>query len=322
MRGLHLDCGILTLRDDLPEPESRTDWTRVQVAVAGICATDRALARGYLDFRGVPGHEFVGTALDGPLQGRRVVGEINAGCGACGACATGDSRHCAQRTVLGIAGLQGALAERLALPTANLLVVPDAVDDEAATFTEPLAAALHVADDVDLAAHSRALVAGDGKLGLLCAMALQLHGCEVTLAGRHPERAALLRRPPAFARGWLEAVPAERGPADHFDLAVEATGDPTVLARLLPLVRPRGTIVLKTTAEQPAEIDLGPFVVRELRLVGSRCGRFRPALDALAGGLVDARGLVSARYPLGDGVAAFQHAAEPGVLEVLVRCTA
>jgi threonine dehydrogenase-like Zn-dependent dehydrogenase len=321
MRGLHLEHGILSLRDDLPEPPARPGWTRVQVLQAGICATDQALARGYMGFCGVPGHEFVGEALDGPFAGRRVTGEINAGCGVCADCLGGDSRHCAARTVLGIAGLGGAFAERLVLPQQNLLPVPDGVDDDAATFTEPLAAALHIADDVDLATHRRALVAGDGKLGLLCAAALALHGCDVTLAGRHPERAALLGVPVTFAAGWLEREASERGPVDHFDLAVDATGNPDVLGRLLPLVRPRGTIVLKTTTERPAQIDLSPLVVREQRLVGSRCGRFEPALLLLARGGIDVQGLVAARYPLADGVAAFRRASERSVLKVLVRCT-
>ena len=317
MRGLHLDRGNLTLRFDLPEPEVRDGWTRVRVVQAGICATDQALARGYMGFRGVPGHEFVGVAIDGPLRGQRVVGEINAGCGACAPCRGGDSRHCADRTVLGIAGLAGAFAERLALPTHNLLAVPDAVDDDAATFTEPLAAALHIADDVDLAQHRRVLVAGDGKLGLLCAAALALHGCDVTLAGRHPERAALVGRAVTFVRGLLEGDGAAQ--IAPFDLAVEATGNADVLPRLLPLVRARGTIVLKTTSERATAIDLSGLVVREQRLVGSRCGRFEQALDVLARCDVDVKKLISARFALADGAAAFARAAEGGVLKVLVH---
>lgn len=320
MRGLHLDRGNLTLRTDLPEPEARDGWTRVRVVQAGICATDQALARGYMGFRGVPGHEFVGVAIDGPLRGRRVVGEINAGCGVCAPCRSGDSRHCADRTVLGIAGLQGAFAERLALPTQNLLPVPDAVDDDAATFTEPLAAALHIADDVDLAQHRRALVAGDGKLGLLCAAALELQGCDVTLAGRHPERAGLVGRRVTFLQGLLEADGgADAAGLAPFDLAVEATGNADVLPRLPGLVRPRGTIVLKTTSERPTTIDLSGLVVREQRLVGSRCGRFEPALDVLARGHVDVQQLVSARFRLDQGPAAFARAAEHGTLKVLVN---
>lgn len=315
MRGLWLDGGVASLRDDLPEPTARPGWTRVQVRQVGICATDQALAKGYLGFRGVPGHEFVGEALDGPLQGQRVVGEINAGCMSCGPCLAGDSRHCANRTVLGIAGLGGAFAERLVLPTANLLAVPAEVDDDAATFVEPLAAALHLQDDLG-PEHRRVLVAGDGKLGLLCAAALVAMGREVTVAGRHPERLGRLGLAATAVTGWLEAgaVPS----VVPFDAAVEATGNPEVLGRLLPLVRPRGTIVLKTTTERPAALDLAPLVIHEQRLVGSRCGRFAPALAVLARGAVDPRPLIEARYRLADGVAALAHASRGGVLKVVV----
>lgn len=322
MRGLYIEHGNLTVRDDLPEPEARDGWSRVQVHRAGVCATDQALARGYMGFRGVPGHEFVGLALDGPLAGRRVIGEINAGCGACPPCLEGDSRHCAARTVLGIAGLQGAFAERLALPSRNLLAVPDGVDDDAATFTEPLAAALHIGDDIDLGRHPRALVAGDGKLGLLCAAALSRRGCDVTLAGRHPERGALLGQPVTFVTGWLEADPGDLDAVAPFDLAVEATGNADVLPRLLPLVRARGTIVLKTTSERPTALDLSALVVGEQRIVGSRCGRFAAALDLLAEHDFDVRPLISARYPLEQGAQAFAHAGARGTLKVLLDVTA
>jgi threonine dehydrogenase-like Zn-dependent dehydrogenase len=318
MRGLFLERGALRLRDDLPEPAPRPGWTRVAVRRAGICATDQALARGYMGFTGVPGHEFVGVALDGPLAGRRVVGEINAGCGACAHCLAGDSRHCEARTVLGIAGLDGAFAERLALPDANLLPVPDDVDDDAATFTEPLAAALHIADDVPFERGERVLVAGDGKLGLLCALALASRGAAVTLAGRHAERARWLPAGIAHVTGWLEGGAAPAGVAP-FRVAVEASGNPDVLPRLLALVAPRGAIVLKTTTERPATLDLAPLVVAEQRLVGSRCGRFAPALAALARGEVDVRPLIAARFALEDGVAAFRRAGASGTLKVLLE---
>lgn len=317
MRGLYIDRGNLALRADLPEPEAAGGWTRVQVRQAGICATDQALARGYMGFSGVPGHEFVGVAIDGPLAGKRVVGEINAGCGHCRACELGDSRHCEGRTVLGIAGLPGAFAERIKLPTANLLEVPDGVSDDVATFTEPLAAALHIGDDVDLEGHRRALVAGDGKLGLLCAAALSLRGCEVTLVGRHPDRAELLGVPVEFASGWLEDDGGD-APVAEFDLAVDATGNPDALPRLLPLVRPRGTIVLKTTSERPAEIDFSALVVNEQRLIGSRCGRFADALAVLSSRALDVRPMISARYGLEDAAAAFEHAGRRGTLKVLL----
>lgn len=321
MLGLVFDPGSPPrLASDLPEPAARPGWARVQVLRVGICATDLALHRGYMGFRGVPGHEFVGLCLEGPLQGRRVVGEINAACHAtdCAMCSTGQHRHCPRRTVLGIAGLAGACAEQLTLPERNLLPVPDAVDTDAATFTEPLAAALHLADDLDLVPGSRALVAGDGKLGLLCAWALHRAGCAVTVAGRHPERQALL---PASARhrtGLLEqgAPPADEAP---FPVAVEATGDGAVLARLLPLVAPRGQVALKTTSERPAPLDLSLAVVNELRLVGSRCGPFAPALQALAEHAIPVRELIAARYPLRDAPHALTHAARRGTLKVLLE---
>lgn len=319
MLGLHLDSGNLSLRADLPEPPARRGWSRVQVLQAGICATDQALRRGYMGFRGVPGHEFVGRALDGPFAGRRVVGEINAGCGECAECRGGDSRHCAQRSVLGIAAHPGAFAERLSLPDRNLLPVPDAISDDAATFAEPLAAALHIGDDVDLLTHHRAIVAGDGKLGLLCAWALAHGGCAVTVAGRHGERRALLPPGAEFATGWLEASGPPAAAVGGFDLAVDATGNAAVLPRLLPLVRPRGAIVLKTTTERPTEADLSLLVVNELRLLGSRCGAFAPALAALAQQAIPVERLIDARFPLQQAEAAFARAAQKGTLKVLLQ---
>ncbi len=324
MRGLYIDQGKLTLRDDLPEPEARAGWSRVAVTRAGICATDQALLAGYMGFAGVPGHEFVGVALDGPFAGKRVVGEINAGCGRCALCRAGDSRHCKDRTVLGIAGLGGAFAERIALPNANLLAVPDGVSDDAATFTEPLAAALHIREDVAWTTHRRVLVVGDGKLGLLCAAALASGGHDVTLVGRSPRRvgrAALLGPPFQFVSGWFENDASARQAAeevDPFDVAVEASGSPDVLSRLLPFVRPQGVIVLKTTTERGAPIDLSPLVVNELRLIGSRCGRFEPALSALSCERIAVEALISARYPLTEAAAAFEHAGRRGTLKVLL----
>jgi len=315
MRGLSIENGAVRYAEDLARPRPGPDETRVRVVCAGVCATDLALARGYMKFRGVPGHEFCGLALDGPLAGRRVVGEINAACGTCPACRAGDDRHCPGRSVLGILGRSGAFAEELALPTQNLLAVPDDCPTDRAVFTEPLAAAFRIAEEIDLERGARALVAGDGRLGLLCAQVLALAGLEVVLAGRHPERAAGLSGI-AHETGLLEEG-APR-PEPHFDLVVEATGQPAVLPRALAAVRPRGTLVLKTTCERPTTVDLAPLVVDEIRLVGSRCGRFGPALEALASNRVRVEAMITDRFPLEQGVRALERAAEPDALKVLI----
>jgi threonine dehydrogenase-like Zn-dependent dehydrogenase len=322
MHALWLERGQVRVRDDLPRPSPPAGECRVRVTLAGVCATDLALARGYMGFSGVPGHEFTGIALDGPLAGRRVVGEINAGCGACPECARGDARHCPRRTVLGILGRDGAFAEELLLPARNLLAVPDGVSDEQAVFAEPLAAALHLGEQVPDPEGAPVLVAGDGRLGLLCAHALALAGARVTLVGRHPERSALL---PAGAKHLVGLLESDAASGDFtpreplFPLAVEATGDPATLARLLRHVTPRGTVVLKSTCELPASVDLSGVVVNEHTLVGSRCGRLAPALDVLARGGVPVERFVQARYPLARADEALAHAGRPGTLKVLVE---
>lgn len=315
MRGLVLEAGRAEVRDDLPEPEAGPEETLIELTLGGVCATDLALRAGYMGFTGVPGHEFVGRALNGPLAGQRVVGEINAGCGRCELCQAGDPRHCAERTVLGILAHPGAFAQRLVLPTVNLLPVPDSVPDEAAVFVEPLAAALQIPADLDLVKGERALVAGDGRLGLLCAHALHEAGLVVTVAGRHTDRAELLPQGVTLLTGQLEkgAVPGEA-----FPLVVDATGNPAVLPRLLERLAPRGTAVLKTTSERPITLDLAGLVVNEQRLVGSRCGRFEPALALLAQGKIPVERFIHARYPLAQADRALEHAARPGVLKVLV----
>ena len=251
MRGLWLGDGRVTYREDLAEPlrdlEARPAECRVEVLRAGVCATDLALVRGYMGFRGIPGHEFVGRALDGPLAGQRVVGEINASCGSCDECLAGRERHCSERTVLGILNRGGAFAEVLCLPERNLHAVPEGVSTDAATFVEPLAAAFEIAEQVDLDGVESALVVGDGRLGLLISQVLGPRVKNLEVHGRHPERAELLASDPRWC-----ASPRTKA----YDLVVEATGDPDVLTRALGWVRPRGTLVLKTTAERPASLDL------------------------------------------------------------------
>jgi threonine dehydrogenase-like Zn-dependent dehydrogenase len=324
MTALVVEGGSARLKRDVPGPPPVAGEARVAVLCAGVCATDLALVRGYMGFAGVPGHEFVGLALEGPLAGRRVVGEINAGCGRCAGCLAGDSRHCPQRTVLGILGRDGAFAEQLRLPARNLLPVPDGLSDDQAVFAEPLAAALRITEQVEVDGRA-VLVAGDGRLGLLCAHVLALAGAEVSVAGRHPERAALL---PAGARHLVGLLDGDGNgerpsapPPRLWPLAVEATGNPDVLPRLLRCVEPRGTVVLKTTSERPAEFDLAPVVVAEQSLLGSRCGRLGPALELLASGRIPVGSLIAARYPLERATDALAHAARRGTLKVLIEPT-
>jgi threonine dehydrogenase-like Zn-dependent dehydrogenase len=317
VRGVWLDGRGVALVQGLPAPAADRgpagDEVRVRVHVAGLCSTDVALSRGYMAFRGVPGHEFVGTALDGPLSGRRVVGEINAGCGRCPRCAARDPRHCPERTVLGILGRPGAMAEELTLPRDNLLPVPDAVPDDEAVFAEPLAAALALGEAAELAPGTRALVVGDGKLGLLCAWVLSLAGCAVEVRGRHPERAPLL--PPGAVYGGAPGRDAATSP---WPLVVEASGDPALLAASLAAVEPRGTLVLKSTCERPALQDLAPLVVNAIRVVGSRCGRMGPALALLERRVLPLQRWIAGRYRLDDAPRAFERAASGGVLKLLV----
>jgi threonine dehydrogenase-like Zn-dependent dehydrogenase len=318
MRALWLEDRALRLRDDVPLPFPPPDEALVRVRVAGVCNTDLELVAGYYPYTGVPGHEFVGVVEEADQApewvSRRVVGEINAACGACPTCLAGRRTHCERRTVLGIAARDGAFATHLRLPIANLHAVPDAVPDEVAAFAEPTAAALEVQEQVRVGPGDRVVVVGAGKLGNLVAQTLVATGCRLLVVGRSPRPLALVA-----ARGIATAT-AEGVEPRRADLAVECTGSPEGLEIARRAVRPRGTIVLKSTYHGKAAIDMAPFVVDEITLVGSRCGPFTPALRALARGDVDPRPLVEARYPLSEALSAFAHAARPGALKVLVDC--
>ncbi|MBX3234292.1 MAG: alcohol dehydrogenase catalytic domain-containing protein [Labilithrix sp.] len=287
----------------------------VRVVRAGVCDTDLQLARGYMGFTGVPGHEMVGVVeacADATWIGKRVVADINAGCGTCAECVARGGHHCRARTVLGIVGRAGAFAEKLAIPVSCLVEVPPDVSDDAAVFAEPLAAALHVLDDLEGRAPHRAIVLGDGKLGLLIARALAGAGVKTAIVGRHAKKLALA----TGAETFLEAdVPPSLAGAD---LVVEATGSEAGLARALELVAPRGTVVLKTTVAAKLTVDLAPVVIHEVRVVGSRCGDMKRAVDALARGAVDPLPLVEARYPLARADEALAHAGRRGTLKVLI----
>jgi threonine dehydrogenase-like Zn-dependent dehydrogenase len=316
--GLWLEERRLRLRDDLPLPSPPAGEALVRVRVAGICNTDLELLRGYYPYAGVPGHEFVGTveqAAEAPeWVSRRVVGEINASCLECPTCRAGRPTHCERRTVLGIAGREGVFATHVTLPVRNLHAVPQDVPDDVVVFAEPTAAALEVQEQVRVGPGERVVVVGAGKLGHLVAQTLAATGCRLLVIGRSPRPLALLA-----ARGIATAT-ADRVEARQADVVVECTGNQEGLELARRAVRPRGTIVLKSTYHGRASIDMAPFVVDEISLVGSRCGPFAPAVAMLARGAVDPRPLVEARYPLADAVAAFAHAARPGALKVLVDC--
>lgn len=284
----------------------------IRPTLVGICNTDLELVKGYMGFRGVLGHEFVGVveeSSDPDWIGRRVVGEIN-----CPNPGTEfvDPRHAGQRTVLGILGRDGVMAQRFRLPLTNLLEVPAQVDDDVAVFTEPLAAAYEIEEQLGKLP-DRALVLGDGKLGSLCALALQERGCQVTLVGKHQAKLAQVAdRVQTVLLGGLPELP------DSYPLVVEATGASSGLEIALTRVRPRGTVVLKTTVADPHRLDLSPVVINELTLLGSRCGRFAPALEALAAGRVDPRFLIQQKLPLEEAMEAFRLAAQPGAGKVLL----
>lgn len=302
---------------DVPVPIPPPGEALVRVRLAGICATDLELVKGYYPYTGILGHEFVGEiveAQDAPERvGQRVVGVINASCWACETCKRGDHSHCENRTVLGIVNRHGAFAEFLTLPLENLIPVPEAVPDEKAVFTEPLAAALEIQEQILVRPTDRVLVVGAGRLGQLIAYSLKLTGCDLKVVARHDSQRRLLGA--ANIPCVSEADVLER----KMDIVVEVTGSPAGFALARKAVRPRGTIVLKSTYAGNLELNLSAVVVDEITLVGSRCGPFAPALRLMETGLVDPRLLVNASYPLEEGIAAFNLAAQPGVFKVLLR---
>ena len=313
MSAIWLEDRELRLRTDLPIPIPGPDEALIRVLCAGICATDLELLRGYYPYTGIPGHEFVGLVEQGPpdLLGQRVVGEINVGCGQCSLCLQGLAMHCGNRTVLGIRKRNGAFAEYLRLPCANLHRVPASVLTDAAMFTEPLAAALQVQEQVVVRPEDRVLVLGDGKLGLLTAQALALTGCQLFAVGRHADKLDILRR-------CNIAVDISVPTGQYFDVAVECTGNPEGFAQARSALRPRGTLVLKSTYAGRVNLNASSLVVNEITVIGSRCGPFSKALDLLAAGKIAVEPLIQARYPLRQGPDAFAQAAHKGSLKILL----
>jgi 2-desacetyl-2-hydroxyethyl bacteriochlorophyllide A dehydrogenase len=317
MRGLWLENLNISFKGDLPLPVPKDFEALIRVRFAGICSTDLELLRGYYPFTGVPGHEFVGEVVRSPSDpswvGKRVVGEINIACGDCAMCHSGLTRHCERRRTLGIHDWNGVFAEYLVLPVDNLHLVPNSVLDQAAVFTEPLAASYEILEQTHLDPSNSVLVIGAGRLGQLIAQVLQQAGCDLEVLVRHSKSQQLL------AQRDIHTITEQELGDKKYDVIVEATGSQDGIALASRYIRPRGRIVLKSTYKGNVKVNLSSFVVDEVTLIGSRCGPFEPPLNLLADAKVNPLPLIEAVYPLERGVAALQQAALPGVLKVLIQ---
>jgi threonine dehydrogenase-like Zn-dependent dehydrogenase len=315
MRALTFDQK-LTYQSRWPDPAEPEGDTLVRVKQAGVCSTDLEICKGYMGFTGILGHEFVGEVVASPdkhLAGQRVVGEINIVCGRCDLCLSGLSNHCRNRSVLGIRNHPGAFADFLRLPAVNLHVLPAAVDDDQAVFVEPLAAAFQVLKQIKLDGRKWVTVLGDGRLGLLVAQVLRNAGCPVRVVGRHPQKLALCEKWSIRSRLLGDIVPRH-----DQDVVVDCTGSAEGFETAMAMVRPRGTIVLKSTVAGGKALNLAPLVIDEISVIGSRCGPFREAIAALSEKSVDVISLMTRRMKLEQGVEALQLAGRPGVLKVIL----
>lgn len=316
MRVIVFDKKGLRFETDYPEPERGEHETVIRVLMAGICNTDLEIVKGYMRFHGVLGHEFVGIVESSDwsnLIGKRVVGEINCVCGTCSMCRADRSHHCTRRSVLGISGRDGAFADRLVLPAVNLHVLPDTVTDEAATFVEPLAAAFRIPEQVPIDGHVKAVVLGAGKLGNLSAQVLKLSTPHVLAIGRHREKLDL-----------LDGLGVDTATVDEVhdveaDLVIDCTGSPDGFGMAMNLVRPEGTVVVKSTVAEQTKADITGMVVNEVTVVGSRCGPFLPALRALQDHAVEVEQLVSETFPIERAAEAFDVARGSNAMKVLIR---
>jgi 2-desacetyl-2-hydroxyethyl bacteriochlorophyllide A dehydrogenase len=318
MIGVRAQGGAPVLDRSLPDPRPSSGQVLVRVRLAGICGTDRAVLQGYGGFSGVLGHEFTGEVIEAPGDagwvGTRVVGRITLACGTCDPCRRGRPGHCENRRVLGIRGVDGVFAERVSIPAANLVAVPPSVPDEAAVFAEPLAAAMRICEQVAFDRTDRILVIGAGTLGQLSARVLAALGCRPVVAARHLGQQ---RRLEAAGISWIgEGEAAVRS----YDRVVEATGSPGGFAEALRRVRPEGVVVLNSSVNEPVPVDLSALVVDEITVVGSRCGPMTAAVEWLARGKIDPTDLIEARFPLTEAPAAFERAAAPGAMKVLLTC--
>jgi 2-desacetyl-2-hydroxyethyl bacteriochlorophyllide A dehydrogenase len=314
MKALWLENNQISLRD-IPQPNQPNE-ALIKIRMAGICSTDLELVKGYYPYAGVLGHEFVGEVVQAPEKswlGQRVVGEINAICGSCESCLSGRPTHCENRSVLGIANRAGVFAEYTSLPLENLYRVPDSVSDEAAVFTEPLAAALEIQSQILFQEADRVLLIGAGRLGQLIAQTLALTGVDLHVVARHPLQQQLLA-----ARG-IKLISEDEIQPKKWDVVVEATGSPSGFDLARKAIRPRGILVLKSTYKGEMSVNFSSIVVDEINIIGSRCGPFEPALKLLEKCEVDPSVLISDQFKLGESLKAFERAAQPGVLKVLLE---
>lgn len=316
MKAVVFDNG-LKLDNNYPMPVPQKGEALIKVNTIGICNTDYEITLGYMGYKGILGHEFTGVvekAENKDLIGKRVVGEINCGCGQCDWCAQGLERHCFNRSTLGIWQREGCFAEYVCLPEKNLLVIPDNVTDEEAVFVEPLAAALEILEQVHIPPYKRVIVLGDGKLGLIIALALNAAGLDITLVGKHEEKLNI-----AKAQGVKTKLLNNLKIEKAYDFVVEATGSITGFETSLALTKPRGTLILKSTIAASKEFNLAPIVIDEITVLGSRCGQFAPALRMLEQKRIDVKPLISDIYAIDDSIAAFERNKEKSSVKVLVK---
>lgn len=316
MSGVWLDGSKLSFRNNLCTPELQQREALIRTRLAGICGTDIQLLKGYYGFSGIPGHEFVGEVIeasDNPeLVGKRVVGEINITCGACGPCKTNQSHHCEHRDVLGIRNHNGVFAEFFTLPVQNLHMLPDDVSDEDAVFVEPLAAALRITQQVVISRHSRVLLIGAGKLGQLIALLMQTLTDQLTVVTRHENQNNLLNTED------IKTINEKNLGSQQWDMIIEATGSPSGIQTALKHVSPRGTVVLKSTYSKTPSVDLSRAVVNEINIIGSRCGPFQPAIDLLQSRKIKPSKLIDRQFPLSEALLAFDYAQRPAVGKVIL----
>lgn len=315
MQALHFDKTLRLIQQKTPKAQK--DEALIQVILAGICQTDLEIIKGYMNFNGILGHEFVGKVIDSPSDktwlGKRVVGEISIGCGHCEYCLKGLARHCPSRSTMGILNQEGCFSEQIVLPLKNLIPVPDEISNEEAVFIEPLAAACEILEQVHIEPNYETAIIGDGRLAQLVARVLVLTGCKVTLIGKHPEK---LRR---VDQKRIQCFLLNDLPSRKFDIVIEASGSPLGFQTALNLTKPRGVMVLKSTYEGNAPINLAQVVIDEISIVGSRCGQFIPAIRLLKDKKVAVKDLISQIYPIDEFDKAFQQAKSSKTLKTILE---